>query len=265
MIDAMASGTSLLQVRDLRVGYGAGDAVLHGVRLDLAPGGALGICGESGSGKTTLLRAILGLMAISNGEVLWRGRSIAGFRAAQWRALRRIAQPVFQDPLASLDPRMRVGTLLAEPLRVHEPGAGRAAREVRIAAALERVGLPAQAAGRFPHELSGGQCQRVAIARAMMLEPEVLVCDEPVSSLDVSIQAQVLALLQALHRERRVALVFVSHNLAVVRRLCSQVLILRAGTVVEAGSTVDVLDRPRHEYTRRLIASVPQVPGRAVR
>lgn len=262
---ALKAGVPLLRVRDLAVQYREHRHALRGVSMELGEGGALGICGESGSGKSTLVRALLGLVPVSQGEIHWCGRSMATFGRKEWRALRRTVQPVFQDPLASLDPRMRVGTLLAEPLRVHEPGAGRAAREVRIAVALERVGLPAQAAGRFPHELSGGQCQRVAIARAMMLEPEVLVCDEPVSSLDVSIQAQVLALLQALHRERRVALVFVSHNLAVVRRLCSQVLILRAGTVVEAGPTVDVLDRPRHEYTRRLIASVPQVPGRAVR
>ncbi|MGE0581672.1 MAG: ATP-binding cassette domain-containing protein [Steroidobacteraceae bacterium] len=257
-----ARGAPLLEASDLHVRYPGADDVLHGLSLAVEAGGSLGICGESGSGKSTLLRAVLGLTAIRRGEVRWRGQPISRYGAAEWQALRRVVQPVFQDPLASLDPRLRVGDILAEPLRVHEPRVGRGLRDARIASMLQRVGLAADAVARYPHELSGGQCQRVGIARAMMLAPEVLVCDEPVSALDVSIQAQILALLQSLQREAGVTLIFVSHNLAIVRRLCAQVIILRGGAIVEAGRTAEVLDRPRHAYTRQLIASVPAVPRR---
>ena len=252
----------LLQVRGLAVHYRAHRGALHDISLELGKGGALGICGESGSGKSTLLRALLGLVPISHGEIHWYGRSMATFGGKEWRALRRIVQPVFQDPFASLDPRMRVGEILAEPLFVHRPELGSAARERQIAALLVRVGLTATVLPHYPHELSGGQCQRVCIARAMLLEPAVLVCDEPVSALDVSIQAQILAVLQTLHRESGTALIFVSHNLALVRRLCSQAIVLRGGAVVEAGPTREVLDNPQHQYTRELIAAVPVVPRR---
>lgn len=262
---ALKAGVPLLRVRDLAVQYREHRHALHGVSLELGEGGALGICGESGSGKSTLVRALLGLVPVSQGEIHWCGRSMATFGRREWRALRRTVQPVFQDPLASLDPRMRVREILAEPLRVHRQELGAAVREQRISSLLARVGLTAGVLSRYPHELSGGQCQRICIARAMLLEPGVLVCDEPVSALDVSIQAQILAVLQTLHRESGAALVFVSHNLALVRRLCSQVIVLRGGAVVEAGLTREVLDNPQHPYTRQLIAAVPVVPRRAAR
>lgn len=260
---ALKAGAPLLRVTDLAVQYREHRHALQGISLELGKGGALGICGESGSGKSTLVRALLGLVPIAQGEIHWYGRSMATFGGKEWRALRRTVQPVFQDPLASLDPRMRVREILAEPLRVHRRELGARVREQRISLLLARVGLTAVVLSRYPHELSGGQCQRICIARAMLLEPAILVCDEPVSALDVSIQAQILAVLQALHRESGTALIFVSHNLALVRRLCSQVMVLRGGAVVEAGLTQEVLDNPQHSYTRQLIAAVPVVPRRA--
>jgi len=252
----------LLRVRAAAVSYRADRPALRDVSFDLEPAGSLGICGESGSGKSTLLRALLGLVPLSSGEVCWRGRSLADLRAAQWQALRRTVQPVFQDPLASLDPRMRVGELLAEPLRVHEGRAGRATQASRVAGMLARIGLSTAVLSRYPHELSGGQCQRVCIARAMLLEPAVLACDEAVSALDVSIQAQIIGLLRTLNRDAGTALIFVSHNLAVLRRLCSRLIVLRAGTVVECGPTEAVIAGPQHAYTRQLVAAVPPLPRR---
>ncbi len=260
MTRGLESKSPLLQVQELAVRYLAHRDVLRGVSFELTTGDTLGICGESGSGKSTLVRALLGLIPVARGDIRWFGRSVDSHGTAQWRALRRTVQPVFQDPLASLDPRMRVLDSLAEPLQVHRSDLGRAAREERVAIALERVGLTDAALPRYPHELSGGQCQRVCIARAMILEPSVLVCDEPVSALDVSVQAQIVALLADLQRDSGTALIFVSHNLAIVRRLCRRVLILRQGNIVAAGSSLDVLGNPADAYTRRLIAAVPAVP-----
>jgi oligopeptide transport system ATP-binding protein len=255
-------GVPLLQARSVAVRYHTPALAVRGVSFELESGGALGICGESGSGKSSLVRALLGLTPLAAGEVLWRGRSLAGFGTGEWQALRRMAQPIFQDPLASLDPRMRVGDLLAEPLRLLDGILGRPTWEARIASMLARVGLSDAVLSRYPHELSGGQCQRVCIARAMLPGPAVLACDEPVSALDVSIQAQVIELLRSLHREAGVTLIFVSHNLAVVRRLCSRVLVMRGGEVVESGATEAVFANPGHAYTRQLIAAVPSLPRR---
>ncbi|MGD9599863.1 MAG: ATP-binding cassette domain-containing protein [Steroidobacteraceae bacterium] len=251
---------TLLAAQDLAVRYRTSPEVLQNIRFSVAAGDTLGICGESGSGKSTLVRALLGLLPASRGTVRWHGRALADFGDADWARLRRSAQLVFQDPFASLDPRMRIAAILAEPLEVHRRDLDRAARQARAAAQLARVGLDANVLARHPHQLSGGQCQRVAIARAMILEPEVLVCDEPVSALDVSIQAQIVGLLAALQREAGTTLIFVSHNLAVVRRLCRRVLVMHGGRIVEEGAARDVFSAPRHEYTRRLLAAVPDVP-----
>ncbi|MBX3693698.1 MAG: ABC transporter ATP-binding protein [Steroidobacteraceae bacterium] len=250
----------LLRVSNLEVRYRR-QVALRELSFELEPGDTLGIVGESGSGKSTLVRALLGLVPIAGGDIAWRGRSVTRLGTRQWRLLRRLVQPVFQDPLASLDPRMCVRALLAEPLLVHRAD-GRAERERRIAAMLERVGLDPAVLSRHPHELSGGQCQRICIARAMILEPSVLVCDEPVSALDVSIQAQIMNLLAGLHADTGLTLLLVSHNLAVVRRLCRRLLVLRQGRVVEAGATDELLEQPADAYTRRLIAAVPAVPRR---
>jgi oligopeptide/dipeptide ABC transporter ATP-binding protein len=232
-------------------------AAVDGISLQIAAGEALGIVGESGSGKSTLARALLRLNPIASGEIVWLGRPIQDADGAELRALRDGMQIVFQDPFASLDPRMSVMDIVAEPLRALRPQLSASARAQRVTATLAGVGLGAEFAQRRSRELSGGQCQRVAIARAMILETQLLVCDEAVSALDVAIQAQVLELLATIKRERGTSILFVSHNLAVVRRLCERVMVMYLGREVESGPTDSVFSRPRHPYTRMLLESVP--------
>ena len=256
----------LLSLRELKVAFPVGAGFLRrpkklravdGVSLELAAGEALGIVGESGCGKSTLARAILQLIPPTAGQVVWMGRDISTLSVSGMRPLRRDMQIVFQDPLASLDPRMTVGEIVAEPLRVHARELGRDERRGRVSEMLQRVGLSADAINRYPHEFSGGQCQRIGIARAMILRPQLLVCDEPVSALDVSIQAQIVNLLQDLKREFGMSILFVSHNLAVVRRLCDRVLVLYLGKPMVQSATEPLYQEPLHPYTRGLIAAVP--------
>jgi oligopeptide transport system ATP-binding protein len=255
----------MLEIRDLKVWFDVREGfaksrplrAVDGVDLELRAGEALGIVGESGCGKSTLARAVLRLLPPTAGKILWLGRGIEALDAAAMRPLRRDLQIVFQDPLASLDPRMTVGEIVAEPLRVHEPGLDRAARGARVRAMLERVGLSADVIARYPHEFSGGQCQRIGIARAMVLQPKLLVCDEAVSALDVSIQAQIINLIADLKRDFGTGVLFVSHNLAVVRRLCDRVLVLYLGKPMETAPTAALFVRPLHPYTRALLAAVP--------
>ena len=230
---------------------------VDGVSFDVAEGEALGIVGESGSGKSTLIRALLRLTQASGGEVVWLGRSLHELDGNTLREVRADIQVVFQDPFASLDPTMSIAECVAEPLRALRPGLDASARAAAVLGALDSVGLDASFADRRSPTLSGGQCQRVAIARAMVLEPKLLVCDEAVSALDVSIQAQILELLVRIKREQGLSLVFVSHNLAVVRQLCERVLVMYLGREVESGPTGQVFAAPRHPYTRMLLESVP--------
>ncbi|HEV2228047.1 MAG TPA: ABC transporter ATP-binding protein [Steroidobacteraceae bacterium] len=230
---------------------------LRGVGFELAAGEALGVVGESGGGKSTLARAVLGLLRPSAGEVVWMGRELRALSSRELRALRGELQIVFQDPLGALDPRMTVREIVGEPLLVHRPGLGPAARAEIIAATLRRVELGAELSGRYPHELSGGQCQRVGIARAMILEPRLLVCDEPLSALDGPTQREILALLEGLRRGSGMSLLFVSHNLGVVQRLCERVLVLYLGNMMELARSESLYARPRHPYTRELLAAVP--------
>jgi peptide/nickel transport system ATP-binding protein len=229
------------------------------VSLSVAPGEALGIVGESGSGKSSLSRALLALGGRIEGEVAWLGRAVQDLSGEELRRLRDRAQIVFQDPFASLDPTMTVAEIVAEPLRALRPALGAAERAGRVARQLADVGLDDTYLGRRSRQLSGGQNQRVAIARAMVLEPKLLVCDEAVSALDVSIQAQVLELLGRIKRERGTSIVFVSHNLAVVRRLCDRVLVMHRGRVVESGPVAELFAAPRAPYTRLLLESVPRL------
>jgi oligopeptide/dipeptide ABC transporter ATP-binding protein len=256
-----ALGITSLAVQYPRRRAGGGDDsplhALHDVSLELRPGEALGVVGESGSGKSTLARAALQLIHAQSGRVTWMGRSLAALPARELKRLRRDLQIVFQDPLASLDPRMTVADIVAEPLEVHEPQLAGAARRQRVAQMLARVGLGAEMASRYPHELSGGQCQRVGIARAMILGPRLLVCDEPVSALDVSVQAQILELLAGLKSEHGLSILLVSHNLAVVRRLCDRVLVLYRGRMMELADSQALFSRPLHPYTRELLEAVP--------
>jgi peptide/nickel transport system ATP-binding protein len=232
---------------------------LHDVSLELRAGEALGVVGESGSGKSTLVRAALQLIRPGAGRVTWMGRSLAELPARELKRLRRDLQIVFQDPLASLDPRMTVGEIVAEPLQVHEPRLDAGARRRQVTELLARVGLSPEMAARYPHQLSGGQCQRVGIARAMILGPRLLVCDEPVSALDVSVQAQILDLLASLKSEHGMSILLVSHNLAVVRRLCDRVLVLYRGRMMELADSRVLFSHPLHPYTRELLDAVPVV------
>jgi oligopeptide transport system ATP-binding protein len=227
------------------------------VSFELASGEALGIVGESGSGKSTLVRAAMRLRAPQAGQVVWLGRALERADAAALRPLRRDMQIVFQDPLASLDPRMTIGEIVAEPLRVHARGLDRTGRAAAVRGMLTRVGLGADVVDRYPHEFSGGQCQRIAIARAMVLAPRLLVCDEVVSALDVSIQAQIVNLLADLKRDTGMSILFVSHNLAVVRHLCDRVLVLYLGRLMELAPAAQLYADPLHPYTRSLLDAVP--------
>jgi len=232
---------------------------VDGVDLDIPAGLTTALVGESGCGKSTLGRLLLALEPPSAGRVEYRGRDLAGLDAAALRAFRRRAQVVFQDPFGSLNPRLTVGSMLREALGVHGIARGDDARG-RVEALLERVGLPADAAGRYPHEFSGGQRQRIGIARALSVEPEFVVLDEPVSALDVSVQAQILNLLRELQREFGLTYLFVSHDLGVVRNLADRIVVMHQGRIVEQGAADRILSTPEAAYTRRLLAAVPRIP-----
>jgi peptide/nickel transport system ATP-binding protein len=228
------------------------------VSFTLRRGHTLGVVGESGSGKTTMGLTLLRLHEATAGQVLFEGRDLFALQGQERQALRRRIQIVFQNPYASLNPRFTIGQTLLEPMQIHRIGADDHEREARALALLERVGLDASAFGQYPHEFSGGQRQRIAIARALTLSPEVLVLDEAVSALDVSVQAQVLALLRALQDELGLAYVFISHDLAVVRSMADEVLVMKDGGVVEQGDTHTLLADPQQDYTRRLLRAVPR-------
>jgi peptide/nickel transport system ATP-binding protein len=226
---------------------------LRGVDLDIGYGERFGIVGESGSGKSTLIRLLAGLDRPTSGEIRFAGKEIGRAPERSLTFLRRDLQMVFQDPMGSLDPRMKVGDIIREPLAAlgHPDARG------RVAELLDAVGLPAAAAHRYPHQFSGGQRQRISIARALSPQPKVLVADEPVSALDVSVRAQILNLLMDLVDEFSLTLVFVSHDLSVVRHVCDTVAVMRGGEIVERGATASVYGNPRHPYTQALLAAAP--------
>ncbi|HWU00738.1 MAG TPA: dipeptide ABC transporter ATP-binding protein [Terriglobales bacterium] len=256
----------LLSVRDLSVHFPLRHSLLthavklravDGVSFDLKPGETLGIVGESGCGKSTLGRAILRLIEPTGGTVAWMGQDFLGLDARKLREQRRNMQIIFQDPLASLDPRMTVGKIIGKPLKTFQPDIKKAELQQRVAEAMQQVGLAPEMTGRYPHEFSGGQCQRIGIARAMILKPKLIVCDEPVSALDVSIQAQVINLLMRLQREHGLSLLFISHNLSVVRHISHRILVLYLGKVMEIADRDSFYRRPLHPYSQALISAIP--------
>lgn len=259
---------TLLRAQDLKVHFplaggwpwqkvGALKAV-DGVSLALGPGRTLGLVGESGCGKSTLARALTGMAPITGGSLVFDGRAVRHDRPSTWKALRRDVQMIFQDPLASLDPRMTVGQIVAEPLRHLRSDLSRAERQRRVRDMLERVGLSPAQINRYPHEFSGGQCQRIGIARALVVEPRVLICDEPVSALDVSIQARIVELLKELQAEFDIAMLFIAHDLAVVRQISDEVMVMYLGRVMEQAEGEALFEAPAHPYTRALLSAVPR-------
>lgn len=258
--------TDILQVKNLVKRFESGGGWLGGekqivravndVSFSVQRGQSLGLVGESGCGKSTVARALLRLIEPDEGSIVFDGQDIRQANARALRALRRRVQIVFQDPYASLNPRRTVRQALIEPLHVHGMGS-RTEIQRKVEQAVAEVGLPASALDRYPHEFSGGQRQRIGIARALVLDPELIVADEPVSALDVSVQAQILQLLERLKRDRGLSFVFVSHDLGVVRHFCDSVCVMYLGRIIEQGPTAQVLDQPQHPYSRVLRDSSP--------
>ena len=235
---------------------------VDGVDLTLAPGETLGVVGESGSGKSTLGRMLLGIDPPTEGQVVFDGQPMPPLQSASWRTLRAQMQLIYQDPLAALDRRLTIAAQIGEPLEIHGLARGAELKE-RVEDLMTKVGLRQDQGARYPHELSGGQRQRVIIARALATSPRLLVCDEPVSALDVSIQAQVVNLLRDLQQSHGIAMIFISHDLKVVRNICDRVAVMYLGRIVEEASSDEIFSRPLHPYTQALVSSVP-IPGKAL-
>jgi len=255
---------ALLQVNALHVSYaqhGRGRTLrlpaLQDVSLELSRGETLGVVGESGSGKSTLARALLRLIAVDSGTIFFRGTDLLSLAGAPLQAMRRHLQMVFQDPFAALDPRQRIGEAIGEPLQQFQPDLSATARRAAVLHMLQRVGLGAEHLQRYPHEFSGGQAQRIGIARALILAPELIVCDEPLSALDVSIKSQIANLLKDLQRQMGLALLFIAHDLPAVRFACDRVLVLYLGRVMEIAPRAVIFEAARHPYTRALLQAVP--------
>ena len=267
--------TQLIQVCNLCKSYHRGGgpfasankgdrfAAVDNVSFDIEAGETFAVVGESGSGKTTLARMLLRLVDADSGEISFEGKNLLKLSGVDLRAQRKQMQMIFQDPFASLNPRMRVGEIVAEPLAIHEPELSTAERNKRMAVILRRVGLDESAMQRYPHEFSGGQRQRIGIARALILQPKLVVADEPVSALDVSVGAQVLLLLKELQQEFGLTYFIISHSLPVVAQIATRIAVMRAGKFVEYGPAEAILQRPTQQYTRELLAAVPEPPRAA--
>ena len=265
----MSLPAPLLSVRDLKVHFEMkGESIwpwtpsrwlkaVDGVSFDVSPGETLGIVGESGCGKSTLARAMLNLIPATAGSIVWQGQELYGASPQVWQGVRKSVQMIFQDPLASLDPRMTIGQIIAEPLRTHHPNMSAPEVMQRVRAMMERVGLTEQQINRYPHEFSGGQCQRIGIARALVMEPRLVICDEPVSALDVSIQAQIINLLMELQTQMGLALVFIAHDLAVVRHISQRVMVMYLGRTMELADKQAIYQNPSHPYTQALLSAIP--------
>lgn len=266
----------LLKVSDLKVHFDVPDTsrlfapkrtlkAVDGISFELNPGETLGIVGESGCGKSTLARAILQLVKPTGGNVQLNGQSLLNLNKQAMREARRQIQVIFQDPLAALNPRMTLLQIIGEPLTVYESHLSAAERKTRVLGMMERVGLSQNMINRYPHEFSGGQCQRIGIARALILEPKLIICDEPVSALDVSIRAQIVNLLMDLQKQLDLSLIFIAHDLHIVRHISQRVMVMYLGKAVEIGESEALYQNPMHPYTRALIQSVPVMDPAASR
>ena len=269
------SKTPLLSVNNLKVHFpvprflrpALSLKAVDGISFDLYPGETLGIAGESGCGKSTLARAIIGLTPITAGEIFWKGQPVAAQgqdsrgkgsqKKQELRHLRQYIQMIFQDPLASLNPRMTIADIIAEPLRNYRKTLSRAEIQQQVRAMMDKVGLLPSLINRYPHEFSGGQCQRIGIARALILKPELVICDEPVSALDVSIQAQVINLLRDLQEEMGLSLIFIAHDLSVVKHISDRIMVMYLGNSMEMARSSNLYQNPRHPYTQALLSAIP--------
>jgi len=259
----------ILTVRDLRVHFDIREEdawpwqkplslkAVDGIDLDIYEGETLGVVGESGCGKSTLARALIGMLPARTGSVVWMGKDLTKMGKKELRSKRQELQMIFQDPLASLNPRMNIGDIIAEPLITFHPELSSIEVKAQVQAIMQRVGLLPNLINRYPHEFSGGQCQRIGIARALILKPKLVICDEPVSALDVSIQAQVINLLKDLQEEMGLALVFIAHDLSVVRHISDRVLVMYLGKAVELADAKELYTNPNHPYTKALMSAVP--------
>ncbi|OAB61147.1 peptide ABC transporter substrate-binding protein [Leptolyngbya valderiana BDU 20041] len=265
----------LLSVKDLKTHFPVRSGLLQrvtgyvkavdGVSFDLGRGETLGLVGESGCGKTTVGRTLLKLIPSTGGSVTFEGKDVMKAQGAEMKALRRDMQIIFQDPAGSLNPRMRIASIVGEPLIVHGLVKDRRQLRKQVEELLVRCGMPAAAADRYPHEFSGGQRQRIGIARALALEPKFIVCDEPTSALDVSIQAQIINLLTDLQEEFGLSYLFISHDMAVIQHVCKRIAVMYKGKIVETGSRDEILKNPQHKYTQSLLSAVPEPDPRRVK
>ena len=265
----MLMNSALLEVRNLKVYFPVLGGVLRkkigevravdDVSFVIQPGETVGLVGESGSGKTTVGRAIIKLVKPTCGRILWEGIDTVPMSEAEFRALRKKIQMIFQDPFGSLNPRMTIASIIGEALEIHFPGMPAGQRRKRVSELLGQVGLVPSHLSRYPHEFSGGQRQRIGIARALAVEPRLIICDEPVSALDVSVQAQIINLLLDLQKQLGLAYLFIGHDLAVVEHVSQRVMVMNQGTLVEEGTCEQIYRQPREDYTKKLLAAVPRL------
>jgi oligopeptide/dipeptide ABC transporter ATP-binding protein len=254
----------LVDVKDLKKYFSSGDSkkpvrAVDNVTFQVRKGETLGVVGESGCGKSTTGRLVLKLLQPTSGSITFEGRSLSGMRGNELRAMRREMQIIFQDPFASLDPRKTVYKILSEPFEIHYPHMNRAEKDEKLMKLVNCVGLRPEHIFRYPHEFSGGQRQRVGIARAIALNPKFVVCDEPVSALDVSIQAQVINLMQDIKKEYNLTYLFISHDLRIIKHICDRVMVMYLGNIVEIGTKDAIYEKRRHPYTRALLSAIPNI------
>ena len=261
----------ILSIHDLYVDYNSQSSLslpwekkqiinaVNGVSFNLHEGKTLGIVGETGCGKSTIAKAIIKLTSVKSGQIFWMGKNLLDLNKQQMQKVRKEIQMIFQDPLASLNPRMNIGEIISEPLKTHFPTLNHNQIKKQVKDMMLNVGLLPNLVNRYPHEFSGGQCQRIGIARALILKPKLIICDEPVSSLDVSIQAQVLNLLKSLQYELKLTYIFITHDLSIAKHMSDNIMVLYFGKCVEMKQSKQLFTNPQHEYTKQLIASVPQI------